>query len=105
MSGTSDPAALAARLAALKQLHQVRDWSHQPEDCDICFVVSAYDALAEAVLAFAAKYDELDPAVRTAFVFQATHGFPYTGPTWEVERSAMLALAWAGRGGHEHERP
>lgn len=118
-----DPAALASRLAEIRADH-VCAWSGTLA-CSICAVFAAYDGLAEeleetrdlvgrqtaklasaiaekarlieAVLAFAAKYDELRPAMDGAFAFQANHGLPYTGPTWEVERSAMLALARAGR--------
>lgn len=84
-------------LAALRGEH-LDGWAAKYQT-DVTDLLATYDELVGAVLAFAAKYDELDPAVRAAFVFQATHGFPYTGPTWEVERRAMLALARAGRGG------
>lgn len=45
--------------------------------------------LREIVIAFLAKYDEIEPALHGAFAFMANHSCPYSGPTWELE---LLAL-------------
>ena len=46
-------------------------------------------ALAEAALAFVTKVSALTPAINEAFAFQANHGIPYTGDSWQNEEHAL----------------
>ena len=46
---------------------------------------------ADAARAFLTKYDELEPAIKGAFVFMHVHGASYDGPTYEAELKALRA--------------
>lgn len=54
------------------------------------------DALQKVVEAFLRKYDECEPYINAAFVFQQIHGQAYDGPNYESElgqlRAALAAL-------------
>ncbi len=47
--------------------------------------------LEHAIKTFLVKYDEIKPAVDSAFFFQQNHGFAYTGPNWGEELDALRA--------------
>ena len=61
--------------------------------------VNSHHALVAALRDFLAKWDEVEPYIKGAFVMQQIHGGRYTGPTIADELTAMraaLALAQAG---------